>query len=388
LKLITILGARPQFVKAAAFSAALRQRPEVQEVLVHTGQHYDSEMSQVFFEELEIVEPAYNLGIGSDTHGAQTARMLQAIEGVLLGEIPDWVVVYGDTNSTLAGALAAAKLNIPVAHIEAGLRSFNPQMPEEINRTITDHISRLLFAPTQTARRNLHNEGLNGSMVHVVGDVMYDAVRIFAVKAETQSKIRSTLNLQPRGYILATLHRAENTDKQSYLHTIVHALMRIGDELPVILPVHPRTRKNLVKANLWKQASERLTLIDPVGLLDMMILEKGARLIVTDSGGVQKEAYFHEVPCVTLRHETEWIELVKLGCNRVAPPTSLGSVISGIRAALQTKPSFSEQPFGDGHAAERILRILLKYKTRTGAGTTMSHMSHLANCSASKPEAK
>jgi UDP-GlcNAc3NAcA epimerase len=358
VKLITVLGARPQFVKSAVVSAALRKNPQVQEVLVHTGQHYDAEMSQIFFEELDILKPAYNLGIGSGNHGAQTGRMLEAIEGVLLSEKPDWVVVYGDTNSTLAGALAAAKLHIPVAHIEAGLRSFNCQMPEELNRKITDHISRLLFAPTRTASRNLRNEGLNGSTVHVVGDVMYDAVRIFGTKAERCSKILAALKLTPKRYILATLHRAENTDNQARLQTTLNALMQIAAELPVVLPVHPRTRKTLVDAGLWNQASERLKLISPVGLLDMIMLEKGARLIVTDSGGVQKEAYFHQVPCVTVRDDTEWVELVELKCNRIAPPTSVEFVVAELHAALESTPSFSEQPFGDSYAAERIVQTL------------------------------
>ena len=239
LKLVTILGARPQLIKAAAFSALLRRKPQAQEVLVHTGQHYDADMSQVFFKELEMPEPAYNLGIGSAKHGAQTGRMLQAVEEALLLEQPDWVVVYGDTNSTLAGALAAVKLHIPVAHVEAGLRSFNTRMPEEINRKVTDHISSLLLVPTLTAERNLRNEGLSGSMVHLVGDIMYDAARIFGENAEKCSKIRTTLNLQPKGFILATLHRAENTDDPARLDTIMRALTRIANALPVVLPGAP-----------------------------------------------------------------------------------------------------------------------------------------------------
>ena len=356
MKLVTILGARPQFVKAAAVSAALSKNPDMQEVLVHTGQHYDPEMSEIFFAELKVREPTHNLGIGSGLHGAQTGRMLESIENVLLSERPDWVLVYGDTNSTLAGALAAAKLHIPVAHVEAGLRSFNLLMPEELNRKITDHISRLLFAPTLTARHNLKHEGINGSSVHVVGDVMYDASRIFGDQAKRKSHILADLKLAQKEYILATLHRAENTDNPSRLQNILGALIQIAREFPVVLPLHPRTRKVLMNADLWDHASQRLMFIQPVGLLDMILLEKGARLIVTDSGGVQKEAYFHHVPCVTVRDETEWIELVELKCNRLASPTSVESVVAALRAALESKPSFSEQPFGDGHAAERIVQ--------------------------------
>ena len=370
MKICTILGARPQFVKAAVVSEAMRQANRMHEVLVHTGQHYDAEMSQVFFEELGMRAPAYNLGIGSGTHGAQTGRMLEAIEGVLLSEKPDWVLVYGDTNSTLAGALAAAKLHIPVAHIEAGLRSFNGRMPEEINRKITDHISCLLFAPTRTASTNLRNEGLNSSQVHLVGDVMYDATRIFGTKAEQCSKILAALKLAPKQYILATLHRAENTDDQTRLQTILTALMQIAAELPVILPVHPRTRKILIDMGVWEEVGGRLRLINSVGLLDMMMLEKGARIIVTDSGGVQKEAYFHQVPCVTVRNETEWVELVELKCNRLAPPTSVASVISELRSALNSNPTFAEQPFGDSHAAERIIQTLAE----VGNGEARSYM--------------
>ena len=358
MKVFTVLGARPQFVKAATVSAAFNKNPDIQEVLVHTGQHYDPEMSEIFFAELKVRAPAYNLGIGSGLHGAQTGRMLESLEALLLQEKPDWVLVYGDTNSTLAGALSAAKLHIPVAHVEAGLRSFNLLMPEEVNRRITDHISRLLFAPTGTARDNLRHEGINGSSVQVVGDVMYDASRIFGEQAERKSHILADLKLSAKKYILATLHRAENTDDHLRLKTILSALFEIAKEFPVVLPIHPRTRKTLVQAGLWDQASKGLTLISPVGLLDMILLEKGARLIVTDSGGVQKEAYFHHVPCVTVRDETEWVELVALKCNRIAPPNSVESVVQALRAALESRPDFSAQPFGDGYAAERIVQSL------------------------------
>lgn len=356
MKIVSVVGARPQFVKAAVVSRALQQRPEVQEALLHTGQHYDKNMSQVFFEELEIPQPEYNLGIGGGTHGQNTGRMIEAIEAVLLQERPDWVLVYGDTDSTLAGALAAVKLHIPIAHVEAGLRSFNRQMPEEINRVLTDHAADLLFAPTQTAVANLQREGIPAKRIAMVGDVMYDAALYYATKAEQRSRILSALGLAPRGYILATVHRAENTDAPERLRAIVVALERVAQEIPVVLPLHPRTRKALEAHSLWGNI-QHIRLIDPVGYLDMVMLEKHARLIATDSGGVQKEAYFHRVPCVTLRAETEWVELVETGWNVLLPPISAEAVWRGILSRLD-RPGQAGALYGDGHAAERILQSL------------------------------
>jgi len=308
MKVVSIVGARPQFIKAAVLSRELRK--EHTEILVHTGQHYDANMSDVFFEELGIPTPEYNLGIGSGSHGQQTGAMLATIEQVLMKEQPNWVLVYGDTNSTLAGALAAAKQHIKVVHVEAGLRSFNRAMPEEINRVLTDHISDILFCPTQTAVDNLSSEGILRG-VHLVGDVMQEAILWAAEQAKTRSGIKERLGLKDKNYLLATVHRAENTDNTQRLAGILEAFNSIPE--PLVWPVHPRTRKIIEELN-W-QPAPHVMLIEPVGYLDMACLEKCARLILTDSGGVQKEAMWLGVPCVTLRDETEWIETVTRGWN-------------------------------------------------------------------------
>ncbi|MCT7976492.1 non-hydrolyzing UDP-N-acetylglucosamine 2-epimerase [Laspinema olomoucense] len=360
LKIATVVGARPQFIKAATVSRVLRSTPDITEILVHTGQHYDANMSEVFFQELEIPPPDYHLGIGSGTHGAQTGRMLEAIEGVLLEEKPDWVLVYGDTNSTLAGALAAVKLHIPVAHIEAGLRSFNWQMPEEINRVLTDRASNLLFAPTEVAVENLRREGIHQGTIHLVGDVMYDAALYYGSKAAIYSFILKHLNLRSKGYILATIHRAENTDYSANIQAIFRGLMQVAAEIPVLLPLHPRTRKALEQNNLMIPVSNCLQIIEPVGYLDMVMLEKNARLIVTDSGGVQKEAFFYRVPCVILREETEWVELVQSRWNRLVPPKSDIVVRCEVFNSL-TLPDGdlnSRTVYGTGQAAKQIVKIL------------------------------
>jgi UDP-GlcNAc3NAcA epimerase len=360
LKIFTIVGARPQFIKAAAVSRKLQSHPGIQEVLVHTGQHYDENMSDVFFQELEIPAPNYHLGVGSDSHGAQTGRMLEAIEKVLLAESPDWVLVYGDTNSTLAGAIAAVKLHIPVAHVEAGLRSFNRRMPEEINRVLTDHAADLLFAPTTAAVENLRHEGIAEEKIHLVGDVMYDAAIDYGVKAEQKSLILEHLGLTPQKYILATIHRAENTDDPKRLDGIFTGLAVISQNIPIVLPLHPRTRAALSRTGLWEKASQSLKLIEPVGYLDMVMLEKNAQLIATDSGGVQKEAFFYRVPCVTLRAETEWVELVQLGWNRLLPPLNSSDVANGISDALLnvSGSEVSEHLYGGGLATAQIVELL------------------------------
>jgi UDP-GlcNAc3NAcA epimerase len=350
-KVVSIVGARPQFIKAALVSRALRGL--VREVLVHTGQHYDREMSELFFEELSIPEPQYNLGVGSGPHGWQTGQMLIRIEGVLLAEQPDWVLVYGDTNSTLAGALAAVKLQLPVAHVEAGLRSYNRTMPEEHNRVLTDHVADLLFCPTQTAVGNLAREGIRHG-VHLVGDVMYDAVLHNAALAEARSDLLARLGLEPGSYALATIHRPANTDDPVRLRSILAAFAAVA--MPVIFPVHPRTRQRMAGLGLSptsKAGNPRF--IDPVGYLDMLTLEKHARVMFTDSGGVQKEAYFFGVPCLTLREETEWVETVEAGWNRLVgvDPAAI------VQAAHDFRPTGSPPPaFGDGHAAERIAAVL------------------------------
>jgi UDP-GlcNAc3NAcA epimerase len=359
IKIVSIVGARPQFIKAAPVSQALRERPDVSEVLVHTGQHYDDNMSAVFFRELDITPPQHNLGIGSGPQGAQTGRMLAAIEEVLLSEQPDWVIVYGDTNSTLAGALAAAKLHIPVAHVEAGLRSFNRAMPEELNRLVADHVADLLLAPTRAAIDNLAREGIAGPNVALVGDVMYDAVLHYGQVAEAQSTVLDDLAVKPGQYVLATVHRAENTDDAARLGAIMSALRQLSDEIPVILPLHPRTRRAAEAAGLELGAGRRLRIVEAVGYLDMVMLERHARMIATDSGGVQKEAYFSRVPCVTLRTETEWVELVESGWNTLVPQVDPESVLRGLRSGLGAKPGPWRPFYGDGNAAAAIAERIL-----------------------------
>ena len=359
MKIVSIVGARPQFVKAATVSRALARTASIREVLVHTGQHYDTNMSGVFFDELGIPKPSYNLGIGSAGQGAQTGRMLEAIENVLIEERPDWVLVYGDTNSTIAGALAAAKLHISVAHVEAGLRSFNRRMPEEVNRVVTDHLSDLLFAPTTTAVKNLAHEGIDAAKVAMVGDVMYDTALHFRERALSQSRIRDLLDLSEGQYVLATIHRAENTDEPARLRAIIGAIAQVSKDRRVVLPVHPRTRNAIRNAGL--SLPDTLHLIEPVSYLDMVMLECGAELIVTDSGGVQKEAYFFRVPCLTLRNETEWVELVQCGWNRLLAPTDEAAVAEGIRTALRAgRPdTWLASLYGDGAAADAIASCLL-----------------------------
>jgi UDP-GlcNAc3NAcA epimerase len=352
MKVLSVVGARPQFIKAAPVSRALRL--VAHEVLVHTGQHYDYEMSAVFFQELHIPEPDYNLGVGSGPHGWQTGQMLIRLEEVLLAEKPDWVLVYGDTNSTLAGALAAVKLHVPMAHVEAGLRSFNRQMPEEHNRVLTDHAADLLFCPTQTAVNNLAREGI-AQGVHLVGDVMYDAVLYNTSLAEERSDALVRLGLAPRGYALATIHRPHNTDDPDRLQNILSALAEI--DLPIVFPAHPRTRQRMADFNLQvrQYPIANIHLTDPVGYLDMLVLEKNARLILTDSGGVQKEAYYFAVPCLTLREETEWLETVETGWNRLVGADRAAIVQSAHRFQPEGSPPTI---FGDGHAAETIVELL------------------------------
>ncbi len=356
MKILTVVGARPQFIKAAAISRRIGESTAAHEVLLHTGQHYDENMSDLFFRQLEIPKPAYHLGIGSGSHGVQTGRMLEALDAILIAEEPDWVLVYGDTNSTLAGALAAVKLHVPVAHVEAGLRSFNRAMPEEINRIMADHAADLLFAPTSQAAAHLSAEGIPAAKIRLVGDVMYDAALFFGERAEAESRITDELDLKHRGYVLATVHRAENTDDPERLRAIVAGLSAIARDLPVVLPLHPRTRKILTASE--GAASHALRLIEPVGYLDMVSLERHAAAVATDSGGVQKEAFFYGVPCVTLRNETEWTELLDLGWNRLAPPRDAETIATAIVDAIgsQGRPG---EPYGDGRAASRILESLV-----------------------------
>lgn len=358
MNIITVVGARPQFIKAAALSAVFRQIGDVQEWLLHTGQHFDENMSDVFFRELDIQAPRWNLGVNGGPHGAMTGAQLKGIEDVLMQEKPDVVLVYGDTNSTLAGALAAAKLHIPVAHVEAGLRSFNRRMPEEVNRVLTDHVSRWLFAPTQAAVLNLEREGIAGPDVHRVGDVMFDAALHFAEAARSRSERPAVLeHLSGRPFVLATIHRAENTESAERLQTIVQGLIALANDIDVVWPVHPRTRSALAKLDLDVNVFKGLYCTEPLGYLDMIEMEQTAQLIVTDSGGVQKEAFFFGKPCVTLRDETEWVELVEAGWNRLVPPDSAETLLKAFRAALGTSGRAVE-PYGQGDAARRIADIL------------------------------
>lgn len=350
MKLLTVIGARPQFIKAATISRQAAARADVTEVILHTGQHFDPDMSDIFFHDLSIPRPDYHLGIGGGSHGAMTGRQLEAIEAVLMEERPDWVLVYGDTNSTLAGALAAAKLHIPIAHVEAGLRSFNRRMPEEINRVLTDHVSDRLFAPTAAAMRNLRHEGVPEERLHLVGDVMLDASLFYRDRAQPPSWFDG-LGAPPDDFVLATLHRAENTDDPDRLDRILGGLAACGS--PVILPLHPRTRARLAQFGL--KVPPELFVTGPVGYLEMVWLEAHCRCVATDSGGVQKEAYFFGKPCVTLRGETEWMELVETGWNQLvgADPDQIAKAIACARPGAG-----SLNLYGDGGAAALVLNAL------------------------------
>lgn len=352
MKILTVIGARPQFIKAATVSNKIRNNNN-SEILVHTGQHYDNNMSDIFFNELGIPKPDYNLNIGSSNHGHQTGSMLIALEEIYQKENPDMVLVYGDTNSTLAGSLCASKLLIPVAHVEAGLRSFNKAMPEEQNRILTDHISDLLFTPTLTAVNNLKNENVTKG-VHNVGDVMYDAINLFKERAKEVSKITEKLDLEPNKYVLSTIHRAENTNSIERLTSILKALSNSGKK--IVLPLHPRTKKFIEEYNL--HIGNNIQIIDPVGYLDMISLQENSQKIVTDSGGVQKEAYFLKKPCITMRDETEWVETVENGWNVI-----VGSNTNKILDALDNfNPTGTPaSAFGNGDSSSIITNIITEY---------------------------
>lgn len=359
-KILTIIGARPQFIKASAVSAAIAECSRLREIVVHTGQHFDANMSDVFFPELGMNKPAYQLAINGCGHGEMTGRMLIEIEKLMLAERPDAVLVYGDTNSTLAGALAAAKLHVPVAHVEAGLRSFNMKMPEEVNRILTDRVSEWLFTPTGAADRHLLHEGVAASRIHQVGDVMFDVALRHGARADASSgQLRSLAPmLASRPYCLVTAHRAENTDAPDRLGVIVEALAAFADHVSVIWPLHPRTRAVLARQGMLDRLAGSVTLLDPLGYLDMVYLEKRAALIATDSGGIQKEAFFHQVPCVTLRDQTEWTELLEGGWNRLAPPTDAATVLAALKAGLGSRGD-DMTPYGRGDAAARIVERLV-----------------------------
>lgn len=350
MKVVTIVGARPQFVKAAVVSRAFNAHKDIEEIIVHTGQHFDANMSDIFFEEMKIPKPKYNLGISGLSHGAMTGEMLKGMEEILIKEKPDWVLVYGDTNSTLAGALAASKLHIKVAHVEAGLRSFNMKMPEEINRILTDRISNILFCPTETAVDNLKKEGFENFNAKIVisGDVMLDAVKFYSEFAPNCS--------YKEDFVLATIHRAENTDSPERLQNIFRAFNEIGKEMKVVLPLHPRTKKILEQNNIQ---TNNVDIIAPVGYFEMLSLLNGCKMVATDSGGLQKEAYFFEKPCLTLRDETEWVELVTSGCNTIVG-TDFEKIVSGFNRFKNARLNFSSNLYGTGNAGAKIIEKLLK----------------------------
>lgn len=360
-KILTVLGARPQFIKASAVSTAMADSLSLREVIVHTGQHFDANMSDVFFEELGLRKPDYHCNIHGGSHGTMTGRMLIEVEQIMRTEAPDVVLVYGDTNSTLAGALAAVKLNIPVAHVEAGLRSFNMAMPEEINRILTDRVSTWLFAPTTGAASHLRREGADPGNIAVVGDVMLDVALRHGERCKPDDRLLEALSdrygIHAGHYCLATVHRAESTCHPDRLNDIVNALAMFGKEMPVVFPLHPRTQAALCQLGVLERLKTSVIVTDPLAYFDMVQLEKFAAIIATDSGGVQKEAFFYQVPCVTLRSETEWTELVDAGWNRLALPGNATAILANLRAALGSR-GMSISPYGDGKAAERIVNRL------------------------------
>lgn len=361
MKILTVVGARPQFIKAAVISRAIDQynqnhlSPLIQEILVHTGQHYDSNLSDIFFTEMQIPEPQYNLGIGGLTHGMMTGRMLEQLETVLIQEKPDMTLVYGDTNSTLAASLASVKLHIPVGHVEAGLRSFNKLMPEEINRVLTDHSSRWLFCPTETSSKNLEREGIksnNKVKVEVVGDVMYDAALFYQKNAQPTPKTLSLIETVKDNFYLSTIHREENTNDFSRLSNIIQALDTISETTPVILPLHPRTQKYLGDIPI-----NHIQVIDPVGYFDMIAFLSHCKGVLTDSGGLQKEAFFFRIPCITLRDETEWVELVDYGYNTLAGSEKERILIAEQQIKNKLR-DYSEPLYGRGDAGQKIISLL------------------------------
>ncbi|OCR03559.1 UDP-N-acetylglucosamine 2-epimerase [Helicobacter pullorum] len=349
-KIVSVIGARPQFIKAGAISRKILENTEIEEVLIHTGQHYDSKMSEVFFKELEIPSPKYNLGIGGFSHGAMTGRMIEGIEKILLEEKPNFTLVYGDTDSTLAGALASVKLQIPVIHIEAGLRSFNMQMPEEINRILTDRVSSLLFAPTKRAVENLQREGFENFDCEIVcsGDVMYDVALYYKDRAKKPNMVF------PKEFILCTLHRAENTENLQKMKNIFEALNKISSQIPVIMPLHPRTQNKILVNNIQ---AENIYFIEPLGYLEMVWALQNCVMVATDSGGLQKEAYYFKKPCITLREETEWVELLEVGCNCLVGADT-EKIYQAFKKMSDINLNFDALLYGNGNASQKILEVI------------------------------
>lgn len=385
MKIASIIGARPQFIKIAPLVRevkihnSLKTKPKIKHLIIHSGQHYDYRMSKIFFDELNIPEPDYNLEVGSALHGCQTGEIIKRAEKILIKEKPDLTLVFGDTNTTLGGAIAASKLHIPLVHIEAGLRSYNKEMPEEINRVLTDHCSSVLFCPTENAVENLKKEGFvnivnEGKFINFshsdykissyelpiginVGDIMYDSLLMSLEIANKKSTILNQLKLDPKGYYLATVHRAENTENQNRLNNIIDAFVEISKQKPVIFPVHPRTKKSINISNIIND-SKQISFLDPVSYFDMLILEKNADMILTDSGGIQKEAYFLKVPCVTLRNETEWVETVKSSWNVLAgndKKTIIEAIYDHKKSSINSNPPIL---FGNGNTAKLIIKSL------------------------------
>jgi len=360
MKILSVIGAKPQFIKAASLSRYLRSVPDTKEILLHTGQHYDSNMSDDFFSELNIPKPDYNLEVGSDTPAQQTAKMVMGIEDIVLKEWPDFVLIYGDTNSTIAGALVGAKLHIPIAHVEAGLRSYDREMPEEINRVVSDAISTILFCPTETAVNNLKREGITKG-VYNVGDIMLETYLYYKYQAQKNPEILNKLNLKPREFILCTIHRASNTDNTENLKNIFIGLTNSREA--IILLLHPRTKKKINQnESLKKYIGPNIKIINPVGYFDMICLEANAKKIVTDSGGVRKEAYFNKVPCITLRENTEWVETIEQGVNQLVgvDPEKIKESINNFHPQKQ---NYSKRLYGDGKTSEKIIGILRQQLT-------------------------
>ncbi len=357
---LTVVGARPQFIKTGPVTRALSGIPGIQEVVIHTGQHFDDNMSQVFFDQLGLAPPSVNLNISGGSQAVQTAQMMQALEPVMLERAPELVLVYGDTNSTLAGALVAAKLNFPIAHVEAGLRSFNRRMPEEINRILTDHVSSLLFTPSGIASEQLRHEGADPATIHNVGDVMFDAVLANVERAREESSVLEELALEPGGYSLLTLHRAENTDDRERLNALTDEILHAATHGQVVFPMHPRTRIALEAIGRLEEVASRLRVLQPQGYLDTLRLLESAQVLVTDSGGMQKEAMFLQTPCITLRGETEWVETVEAGVNTLFNPGE-GRLLDAIRQKIESRPQFGQFPYGHGDAATLIAQAIRDY---------------------------
>lgn len=355
MKIMTVIGARPQFIKSAIVSRALKKYPHISEVIVHTGQHYDPAMSDIFFKQLKIPNPKYKLNVGSGSHAMQTAEIMKALEPIMQNEQPKKILIYGDTNSTLAAVLVASKLQIPIAHVEAGLRSFNKNIPEEVNRIIADQLSELLFVPYEKARTNLVNEGIAEEKIKIVGDVMFDSA-LMHLDQKRASRILNKLHVNSKGFVLLTIHRQENTDCETRLRKIISEIDKISKIDPIVFPIHPRTAKAMMRYNLAFASCQNIHIIDPLSYLDMLAIENESKIIITDSGGVQKEAFFYNVPCLVVRDQTEWDELVSLNASKLVSPEDISIAVG--QASKEAKAKNSAAIFGDADAASKIAYCL------------------------------